>query len=933
MGLFSKLFSSTNDKQLKKLSHTADKIISLLPNYSKKTDDELRRCTTAFKERLSKGETLDDILVEAYAVCTEAVKRVLGFDLYKVQIMGAIALHQGRIAEMLTGEGKTVVETLPAYLNALAEKGVHVVTVNDYLADRDAGWMGGVYRFLGLTVGLIKPFQSTEEKQEAYKCDITYGTNTEFGFDYLRDNMQNSFANVCQRGLSFAIVDEVDSILIDEAKTPLIIAGQVASEVILYQACDAFAKSLVRSTYVPKKDDNANYLDADGDFVVDEENDSISLTTRGIEKAEKFFKVKFSMPVDENANTETDETESEDIDENADEIEESADETVDETDETETVPERKEDPEQTRELYDAVINLYKHIRFAVKANFLMKKDKDYVVMDGEVLIVDEYTGRLMFGRRYNEGLHQAIEAKEGVKIQGESKTFASVTFQNYFRLYNKLSGMTGTAKLEEQEFLEIYGVDVVCIPPNKEVKRIDEEDRVYVTQKAKLDAIVQDISDCYHKGQPVLVGTPTVEKSEELSVLLGLAGVPHLLLNAKNHREEAMIIAQAGRFGSITVATNMAGRGTDIILGGNASFYAVKNLENQGFDPETIDKALHTAKLELTPEMAEIVDKYQQERAKIAEELASERDKVIECGGLRVIGTEKNENRRIDAQLRGRSGRQGDEGSSVFYLSFEDDLLRIPYEDELNKYIVSNELHADSLVQNSFIAHKIKNAQTDLEQRNYSIRKNVLSYDDVLNNQRETIYQERRNIMASTDVHEKILSYIPDYVSEVIQKIIDFRYDYRTWNYDKLNEIINQELNIPGKKVLTIGLAAEMTIDRIIDEFLDATLKTYNEKYEAFANAGQNFGEVEKNVLLSSIDAEWINQMDNMDNLRSCVGLKALGQVNPVVNYQIEGRKFFDEMIENIKRKTVQTLLKADLGAINQDIEEMESYPDEILDN
>ena len=442
MGLLNKIFLSTNDKQLKKLSHTADKIIGLLPNYAKKTDDELRRCTVAFKERLTKGETLDDLLVEAYAVCAEAVKRVLGFDLYKVQSMGAIALHQGRIAEMLTGEGKTVVETLPAYLNALAEKGVHIVTVNDYLADRDAGWMGGVYRFLGLTVGLIAPFQSNEDKRNAYKCDITYGTNSEFGFDYLRDNMYDSFDKVCQRGLNYAIVDEVDSILIDEAKTPLIIAGQVASAVELYSKADEFAKTLTRSSYVPQKDDNEKYLDADGDFVVDEENGTISLTTAGVEKAEEFFGV---------------------------------DNIVDN------------------------IELYKHIRFAVKANFLMKKDKDYVVMDGEVLIVDEYTGRLMFGRRYNEGLHQAIEAKEGVEIQGESKTFASITFQNYFRLYKKLSGMTGTAKLEEQEFLEIYGVDVVCIPPNKEVKRIDEPDKVFVTQEEKLKAIVSDISDCYHR--------------------------------------------------------------------------------------------------------------------------------------------------------------------------------------------------------------------------------------------------------------------------------------------------------------------------------------------------------------------------------------------------------------------------------------------------
>lgn len=876
MGLLNKIFLSTNDKQLKKLSHTADKIIGLLPNYAKKTDDELRRCTVAFKERLTKGETLDDLLVEAYAVCAEAVKRVLGFDLYKVQIMGAIALHQGRIAEMLTGEGKTVVETLPAYLNALAEKGVHIVTVNDYLADRDAGWMGGVYRFLGLTVGLIAPFQSNEDKRNAYKCDITYGTNSEFGFDYLRDNMYDSFDKVCQRGLNYAIVDEVDSILIDEAKTPLIIAGQVASAVELYSKADEFAKTLTRSSYVPQKDDNEKYLDADGDFVVDEENGTISLTTAGVEKAEEFFGV---------------------------------DNIVDN------------------------IELYKHIRFAVKANFLMKKDKDYVVMDGEVLIVDEYTGRLMFGRRYNEGLHQAIEEKEGVEIQGESKTFASITFQNYFRLYKKLSGMTGTAKLEEQEFLEIYGVDVVCIPPNKEVKRIDEPDKVFVTQEAKLKAIVSDISDCYHRGQPVLVGTPTVEKSEELSALLNKENVPHLLLNAKNHREEAMIIAQAGRYGSITVATNMAGRGTDIILGGNASFYAVKTLENQGYDPETIDKALHTAKLELTPEMLEITEKYQRERSKIADELNDERERVIEVGGLRVIGTEKNENRRIDSQLRGRSGRQGDAGSSIFYLSFEDDLLRIPYKDELEKYVESNGLRPTAIVQNSYIAHKIKNAQIDLEQRNYSIRKNVLSYDDVLNKQRESIYAERRNIMRASDVHEKILNYVPDYVSEIVQKTVDYRDDYRYWQYDELNAKLNSELNLQDSKVLTIGLAAEMNIDRIIDEFLRVTLEKYDAKIDSFSKVGYDFRLIEKSVLLSTIDSEWINQMDNMDNLRSCVGLKALGQINPVINYQIEGMKFFDDMIENIKRKTVQVLLKTDLVEINKEIEELDSYPDEILDN
>lgn len=876
MGFLNKLFLSDNDKQLKKLSVIADKVLNYKQTLSSKSDEELRAYTDSFKQRIAKGESLDSILVEAYAVVAEAVKRVLGFELYKVQIMGAISLHQGRIAEMLTGEGKTVVETMPAYLNALTGKGVHIVTVNEYLADRDAGWMGGVYRFLGLTVGLIKSFQPTPEKQQAYLADVTYGTNSEFGFDYLRDNMQKSLDAVCQRGLNYAIVDEVDSILVDEARTPLIISGEIQSESELYEKANAFAKELTPSTYIPTEDEEKEYLEADGDFVVDEKKHTITLTSSGVEKAERFFGVENIV----------------------------------------------ED-----------INLYKHIRFAIKANFLMKRDKDYVVMEEQVLIVDEFTGRLMVGRRYNEGLHQAIEAKEHVPILGESKTYASVTYQNYFRLYTKLSGMTGTAKLEEQEFLEIYGIDVVCIPPNKPVIRIDEQDKVYVTEKAKLAAIVEDIKGCYEKGQPVLVGTPTVEKSEQLSELLTENNIPHLLLNAKNHREEAMIIAQAGRKGSITVATNMAGRGTDIILGGNAGFYAVQELENEGYEAEVVDKTLHTAKHEFTPEMREIMDKYQTKCTAIGETLASEKEEVIALGGLRVIGTEKNENRRIDNQLRGRSGRQGDPGSSIYYLSFEDDLLRIPYKDELSDYIEKEELSEASLLQNKYIYGKIKNAQIDLEQRNYSIRKNVLSYDDVLNKQRETIYAERKSILGAPSVHEKILSYLPDYVSEVVQTNIDYRNDYRYWNYAKLNEEINKSLLPMDSKVLDIGLAAEMNVDAIIDKFLEETTKVFEEKIAKLKEIGVDYDKLERSVLLWAIDTEWIEQMDNMDNLRSCVGLKAIAQVNPITMYQIEGMKLFDDMIENIKRRAVSYLVRYGVDELYGKMAETEDYPDELVDD
>lgn len=877
MSILNKLFPSDNEKRLKKLSQLADKILAKVPEYQEKSDDELRACTENFKKQVANGVTLDDLLVDAYAVVYVAVKRVLGFELFKVQIMGGIALHQGRIAEMFTGEGKTVVETMPAYLNALSGKGVHIVTVNDYLADRDAGWMGGVYRLLGLTVGLIDSHQTPDEKKRAYLADITYGTNSEFGFDYLRDNMQKSFANVCQRELNFAIVDEVDSILIDEARTPLIIAGPVMSKRDMYKDADAFAKKLVASTYVPTDDELDQFEEADGDYVINEKDKGIMLTTAGALKAEKTFKVPSI----------------------SDEIE-----------------------------------LYNFIRLAIKANFIMKKDRDYVVMDDEIFIVDEFTGRLMDGRRYSDGLHQAIEAKEGVTIKTEDKTFASISFQNYFRLYKKLSGMTGTAKIEEQEFLEIYGTDIVCIPPNKEVKRIDETDRVFTTMKAKLSAIVKDIEEAHERKQPVLVGTPSVEKSEELSELLKKANIPHLLLNAKNFREEAMIIAQAGRLGSVTVATNMAGRGTDIILGGNPSYYTVKKLEEEGIDPEFIDKTLHTAEREFTKEMRELKEKYNKIFAEISTVFSAEREEVKKVGGLRIIGTEKNDNRRIDVQLRGRAGRQGDVGSSVYYLSFEDDLLRIPFEEELTGFAERENLPKDKPIDSRYVHLKIKDAQNTLEQRHYSSRRHVLAFDDVLNKQREAIYQARRDIMnpqKTPSIHDKILDYIVDYVAERVQLTVDFRTDYRHWDYDKLNEELNEYLMPAGTKALTIGVAAELSIDSVIDEVLRVTKEKYEEKREFYIKNKINFDEIEKRVYLSYIDAEWINQMDNMENLKNVVSLKAIGQINPITAYQIEGMKFFDAMILEVRKQSVATLLKLDGSEITAKLNGLAHFPKELL--
>ena len=877
MSIFNKLFPSDNEKRLKKLSALADKVLTKVPEYDTKTDDELRACTENFKKQVANGVSLDDLLVDAYAVVYVAVKRVLGFELFKVQIMGGIALHQGRIAEMLTGEGKTVVETMPAYLNALSGKGVHIVTVNDYLADRDAGWMGGVYRLLGLSVGLIKTRQEPNEKKEAYLADITYGTNSEFGFDYLRDNMQISLEDICQRELNFAIVDEVDSILIDEARTPLIIAGRVMSKIDMYKEADVFAKKLQASTYVPTDEELKDFEEADGDYVINEKDKGIMLTTSGAVKAEKAFHVKSI----------------------SDEIE-----------------------------------LYNFIRLAIKANFIMKKDRDYVVMDDEIFIVDEFTGRLMDGRRFSDGLHQAIEAKEGVTIKTEDKTFASISFQNYFRLYKKLSGMTGTAKIEEQEFLEIYGTDIVCIPPNKEVMRIDETDKVFTTMRVKLDAIVKDIAEAHNRQQPVLVGTPSVEKSEELSELLKKANIPHLLLNAKNFREEAMIIAQAGRLGSVTVATNMAGRGTDIILGGNPSYYTVKKLEEEGIDPEFIDKTLHTAEREFTPEMRELKEKYNKIYAEISNVFSREREEVKKVGGLRIIGTEKNENRRIDIQLRGRAGRQGDVGSSVYYLSFEDDLLRIPFEKELADFAERENLSRNEPIDARYVHMKIKDAQNTLEQRHYSARRHVLAYDDVLNKQREAIYKARRDIIdpeKTPSIHGKILGYIVDYVAEIVQLTVDFRTDYRHWNYDELNEDLNKYLMPKGTRALTISVAAELNIDSVIDEVLRVTKEKYEEKREFFIKNGLDFDKQEKEIYLALIDSEWINQMDNMQNLKNVVSLKAIGQINPITAYQIEGMKFFDAMILDVRKKTVATLLKLGEANIETSLGELQHFPDELV--
>ncbi|MCX4313665.1 MAG: preprotein translocase subunit SecA [Clostridia bacterium] len=836
MGLISFITGSDNRRNVKKLSAKAEQVLALESQFSGMSDDELRGMTEKFRKRYKENfETLDDLLPEAFAVVREAGKRVLNMQHFKVQIMGGIALHQGRIAEMRTGEGKTLVSTLPAYLNALTGRGVHVVTVNDYLARRDAEWMGKIHRFLGLTVGVAVSGMSPNDKRKAYNCDITYGTNNEFGFDYLRDNMVVRREDMVQRDLAFAIIDEVDSILIDEARTPLIISGKGGRSSEMYTKANRFARRLVK----------------DEDYEIDEKKRAINLTDQGIERAETYFEVENLADVE---NTE----------------------------------------------------LYHYINNALKANFVMTRDKDYVVMDGEVIIVDEFTGRLMIGRRYNDGLHQAIEAKENVRVQSENKTLATITFQNYFRLYDKLSGMTGTAKTEENEFRSIYKLDVVTIPTNVPSKRVDENDLLYTTVNGKIRAIVEDIKECYDRGQPVLVGTTNVEKSEELSKILRKEKIPHNVLNAKNHEKEAMIVAQAGRLKQVTIATNMAGRGTDIMLGGNAEFMAKDKMAKEGYAEEDIDLVSSVFPVHTEEQQAarELYRKYYEE---FKAEVAAEKEQVIGFGGLRIIGTERHESRRIDNQLRGRAGRQGDIGSSIFYLSAEDDVLRL-WGEKLKSVMAMFKVDEDTPLSAKMLSRQIENAQRNIEGRNFSVRKSVLEYDNVMNKQREIIYAERSKVLKGMPMREEIVKIMRDRCDFVMDSYTDPKVDYNEWESEELNKEVSRKL-LPGvEEFFDEEKLRNFALDELKDMLFDEVMRNYQAKIDEAAEHGVEFEEIERRVMLSAVDRRWMDHIDNMDALRSGIGLKAYGQQDPVMAYQREGFEMFDEMIEGIHDDVVSML-------------------------
>ena len=839
------IFKSANERQIAKLTKISDQVELLADRFASMSDEALKGMTAAFKNRLAEGATLDELLPEAYAVVREAAMRVLKMKHYPVQIIGGIALHQGRIAEMCTGEGKTLVSTLPAYLNALTGKGVHIVTVNDYLAKRDAEWMGKIHRFLGLTVGVSVEGMSTEEKREAYKCDIVYATNNSLGFDYLRDNMAISKEQMVRRGLHFAIIDEVDSILIDEARTPLIISGKSDKSSDIYVKVNAFVKTLYRG-------------DPNGEpyYEMDEKENAIRLTETGVEKAERYFGIENLGDIENN-------------------------------------------------------DLNHNITIALRAHFMMKRDRDYIVNDHEVIIIDEFTGRLMIGRRFSDGLHQAIEAKEGVRIKDENKTLATITFQNFFRMYPKLSGMTGTAKTEETEFKQIYGLDVVAIPTNEPIRRLDQNDRLYKTRAAKIRAIIEDIKDCYERKQPVLVGTISVEKSEELSDLLKKQRIPHNVLNAKNHEREAEIIAQAGRLGQVTIATNMAGRGTDIMLGGNPDYLARAALENKNYSHEAIVEATGFGQ-ELSEEAVRAKADYDRFYKDYKQQTEAEKAQVLEQGGLRVIGTERHESRRIDNQLRGRSGRQGDVGSSVFYISMEDDIARIFGGERMQS--VANALHMDedTPIEVKILTRSIERAQMTVENRNYSVRKHVLAYDDVMNRQREIIYAERNKVLMEEDVHEEIVKMIPSVVEEYVAQIIDYGKDYILWDYEKINKEIEDRLLPAGSNVVTKDLASDLSLAKIVKAVAVAAVNAYDDKQDAINAAGLDFGSFERRVMLFEVDRKWIEHIDAMDALRKGIGLRAIGQRDPVISYANEGFEMFDEMIASIQRDIVYRVLKED---------------------
>ena len=844
MGLFRYILGGEGRRNLKKLDRLADKVISLEPKYAKFTDEELKEQTEFLRGRLKAGETLDDILCDAFAVVREAAYRVLHMKHYKVQIIGGICLHQGRVAEMRTGEGKTLVATLPAYLNALSGKGVHVVTVNDYLASRDAEWMGKVYKFLGLTVGVAITGMEDEDKKKAYACDITYGTNNEMGFDYLRDNLKTKTEQMVQRVLNFAIVDEVDSILIDEARTPLIISGQGQESSDKYITANKFVKTLV----------------LDKDFTIDIKEKSVQITESGATKAESFFGLNNFADI-ENA------------------------------------------------------TLSHHIQQALKANFIFKRDNDYVVSDGEVIIVDEFTGRLMIGRRYSDGLHQAIEAKESVKIRNENKTYATITFQNYFRLYKKLSGMTGTAKSEEEEFRAIYGLDVLEIPTNKPVARIDMPDVIYKTTNGKNRAIIKEIIQKHKQGQPVLVGTVTVEKSEEISKMLIKNGVKHNVLNAKNHAREADIVAQAGRLGAVTIATNMAGRGTDILLGGNPEFLAKRKLREEGVTDDVIELA--TSFIANIPEDVMVVrNHYQEIYKKFKEQTDEEKIKVVEAGGLHILGTERHESRRIDNQLRGRSGRQGDAGSSVFFISLEDDLAKRFGGDRLQRVYEFFKIDENQPMQSKMLSRSIENAQRTIEGKNFGIRKHVLEYDDVMNKQREVMYAERMKVITEENIHKDILNLIPDFVRYVVGSVINNENKPETWDLEALNNAIEMKLLPKDSQFITQERAYNWDYDYMLSKITEETIRVYEEKIEKYNEQGIKFSEIERMVLLRNIDTKWIDHIDSMDQLRKGISLRSYGNVDPVIEYKKEGFEMFEDLTASIQDDTITLLLKAELQRI-----------------
>ena len=897
MSFFEKLFGSFSDKELKRINPLKDKVLALEPEMAKLTDDELKAKTTEFKERLAKGETLDDLLPEAFAVCREADWRVLGMKPYPVQIIGGIVLHRACIAEMQTGEGKTLVATMPTYLNALTGEGVHVVTVNDYLARRDSEWMGKVYRFLGLTVGLVVHGVEAGDRKKAYEADVTYGTNNEFGFDYLRDNMVVYKANMVQRGHAFAIVDEVDSILIDEARTPLIISGKGEDSSVMYKRADDFAKTLKKSVIVELDDKVEAEEQVDGDYVVDEKRKTATLTESGVKKAEAFFHVENLADADN-------------------------------------------------------MSLRHYIDGAIKARGVMHRDTDYIVKDGEVIIVDEFTGRLMYGRRFNDGLHQAIEAKEGVTVAAESKTLATVTFQNYFRMYKKLSGMTGTASTEADEFSEIYGLNIVSIPTNKPRARKDLPDSVYKTVNGKYNAVIEQVAECHAKGQPVLVGTVSVEKSEALSKLLKKKGIEHNVLNAKQHEREAEIVAQAGKQGAVTIATNMAGRGTDIMLGGNVTYMAKAALKKE------LSK-------ELTANLAELKDAYEHEKARakasgtelptppeagidaklemlmtecdghaetedaeilharrhfeelceeFTPEVKREAEVVRNAGGLFIIGTERHESRRIDNQLRGRAGRQGDPGASRFFLSLEDDLMRIFGGDRVQSLMDSLGLDEDVPIENKLITNTIESAQKKLEASNFAIRKQVLQYDDVMNQQREIIYKQRQMVLDGEDISGKLHEMMRQAIDDACTNYLNGE-TADDWDFAGLRRHFMNWLCLPTDFNYTTEQLGDLTKEGIADELYKRGMDILTAKEKRYG--AKTMRELERICLLRNVDSKWMEHIDNMDQLKQGMGLRGYGQHDPVVEYRIEGFAMFDEMIASIREDAVHMLLTIEIRQQN----------------